>query len=624
MPRVTSYGGTRVDRAAIPNARLTNVPSPDGFGAEVGRVARQLGQQALNVAGQEIELERERADELAVLSARNQYDADENDALFNKETGALMTEGERAFAVTQPTLDRLEKSASNIEGRLQSPRQKLLWARFRTQRSSAVREQLDRHTANEFQKYDRAETTKAIENAQQRAVQAIEAGIDNPSAAARVDTAMNEAVEATEAFVRRSGMGQQAATDAKRKVRTATYEMVITKLLGVNANAAEAFYESVKDEDVDQGRFTEIAKMVKAGTVEQNGERAAGEVWKELGPKDDHEPISPDVMEDKLRERFGDDVDTFKAATRALRSRVQAVEAGRKDRLDHASEVVWGAVFEGATLSSLKNLDEFNRDPKLQIQVRTYMENRANTIASRQAAEAARAASASGRAYTEMMRRDALQERAGWARMYDLSDPKKLNAMSRGEILALQGELGHEHVGRLLREKEELSKSTTAVTTVTLDRDILRNTALELGIDPDSKNEGERARLGRLSEAIKLEISRTQSATGKRLTYEETEALAKSVTDKTVMVDGWWSDYASATAVMNENDRKNAYVPIAEVPQSAKAAFANYLRSTKPAFANLSDAAIYARARGSIERAYAAKKLDMGIEEEKKRLGEAR
>jgi hypothetical protein len=86
------------------------------------------------------------------------------------------------------------------------------------------------------------------------------------------------------------------------------------------------------------------------------------------------------------------------------------------------------------------------------------------------------------------------------------------------------------------------------------------------------------------------------------------------------MLSDWGSDTRKIAAVVNVTEQASAYVPVAEIPARNLSEAINYLRSTRPGYQRLTDAEIKARAQTAIERAYAAKVLNLGSAEELRRL----
>lgn len=619
MPQVKSYQGLQVDRAGLPNARITATPTPGAGISQLGAVGAKLGGAILQDQAQQMEVERERADEIAVLTARNGYDQIENDALYNPKTGALMTQGANAFGVTDPTMQALDKAASDIEARLTTPRQKLLWTRFRAGRTASVRESLDRHVASESQKHDTQETEKAIANAQQRAVRAAD-DVNDPSWALKVHAALTEAEDAAAAFTKRTGMGDEAAEDATRRVRTSTYEAVITNLLTKNPTAAKEFFTAVRDQ-IDISRLDDIEKMVKAGTLDHQGEQLASQVWQKLGPTEDTDAISLDKMEDELRTLTGDNNDLFKAARTALRNRKTAVDDGRKERADQTNDAVWGAVYNGANERQLQQMPEFVRNPKLQIEVRRYLESRQEHFASLANQASSRAAAEESRAYTRFMRQQNLLEFNGKTEVYRyLSDPKLLGEISTGDIYKKLPQIGPDNVGILLNAKASLSKGADAIKNISIDHETFVSIAKQNGIDYAAapKDETQKATLATLEARVKQRMANMG-----QVDFQTQRKVIEDVLSERFIVEGKFRETEIIGALLDPEDADKVRVPMNVVRRDPTAlkALVNRLRANDATLVNKSDEQIIALRTRQLERAYAAGVLRLPESEGNRRLG---
>lgn len=626
----------QVSTAPIPGVRkaAAETPASTGVGLEQARANRgeaiagaggvlaRVGAATFAKVQQE---ERDKADQVAGLAMDNAFATWESDTLYNPQTGALTKKGKDALGLPEQVAESFTKKAGEIEATIGNERQRAVFNRIKAQRQQGLDLNVRRHVFQEMQTYGREELAAKVENAHNGAI----AKALDPDAVAME---MSEAISAIKEVGPKLGLGPAAIEKQVAAFQSKTIDGVITRLFANGLDRqAKAYFEDAKEKGLlDGAGLAQIEAKVKAGSTDANGERAASAIWDKLGPATDSDPISIDKMEDAARAQWGDDTDSLKATIAALRSRKQGVADGRRDREDATNSTIWGAVFEGRSLSEIRRMPEFINAPgEVRTRIGDYFENEAARNESRAAARESRAAAAENRAVQADFRRERELELKGWSNYLELSDPTKLRAMTRGDILKRLPELGQAHVNRLLNDQEKLSKDDAVFRAAVIDRDLFNEVMHDAGVPgvyaaPGRRTSTQKANLGKLQATIEDEIARKQVAAGRRLTREETETIARQTVDAKVMIKdaGWfYLDEAQVAAVVNPKDAANAYVPIGSIPPAALGRTLNLLRSSNPAFQGLTDEQLKARTRSQLEASYAAYLLGLGEAEVMRRLG---
>jgi hypothetical protein len=270
---------------------------------------------------------------------------------------------------------------------------------------------------------------------------------------------------------------------------------------------------------------------------------------------------------------------------------------------------LWSKVAAGAGLTEIQRDPAYLAAPgKVQVQISDYILGKAER-------EANRAYAQEGRAYTAAQRLEKEKETKGWSRYWDLSDPTTLDKTSEGALQALRGELGDEHVNRLLAQKRALSKSDEAVRAAQIDDDLFKTTAAAAGLHPYAPKEDEtqKQELGQLRAAVEREIDIEQQHKGKLLTRDEKEKVMKRIVDEKVKFNYWFSTPEKiAASVTNADDRTKAYVPIADIQKDQPkqlSRYLNYARSLGAAQQRMSDDELIRRYSDRFQHAEGLRRL---------------
>jgi hypothetical protein len=622
MPRVPSYDGRQVATDPLPGVRRQPVDERDFAGEAWTRLGEVAARAGAGVVSEAFQRERDRADQVANLTTLRQLNDLDHQVLNDPEKGILNRRGLAVMEGRESAITTWDEQAGMIAANLKTDRQRLYFEQQKTARRARLVESIDQHGVAELRRHDDTEFRAFLDSSQGRA----STNASNPRI---VTEALAEQEAAIRDYAKRNTLGPEATQQLLEASRNKTWSAAITQnLASGNAAAARTYFEEAKEAGLLTGEaLTNMEAAVKKGAADIEGERAAAEIWQQLGPAPDNDTtaISIDKMETAARDRFANDPDTLKATIAALRTRKQGVDAGRQERREATVEALWGRVLEGGTFDQVRGTPEFHQAPeKLQVEIRDYYRREAEHAENR-------GYTREQREYLRGQRRQQELEEKGWAEYWELADPTVLRTLTRPQILAKFPTLGRDHVNRLLTEQEQLRQHDDQVRTAAIDDVVFKEEAYAAGLDyafntGDDLSPAQRANLGKLLAHVKTEIARRQQAAGKVLTLDEKRDVVRKFIDGKVMFDRsfWYDRPGIGAAVANPDDQARAYVPIAEIPPHNVREAINFLRSTTPAYQRLSDDAIKARARRAIERAYAAKVMGLGSDAELERLRDAR
>lgn len=618
MPTVQRYGPRKVQTDAYPTARKTaaetdistgaafaqakgqasirQLESLGRLGGTVEQIGQGLGRESIAIR----EEEQKQADEVVKTAYKNRLSEFDTNFLYDPQTGALNKKGFDAQSVPSDAAQAFEKVVGELNLGL-NPRQRQLVYPITAQHAENLHATVTRHAFVEGQAYQAKELDSFLVNATNAAA----ANAGDPR---RVGQELHDAVTAIRTHAPSLGQGPEQVQQQIDATRTRIHIGVIESLLAQDhAHDAKVYYDEAKDQIAGTQRADLERKLDVAGTA-KTALDASEALWTQHGPKNDLDPINLDTMETAARKQFADDPKALEATLHFLRERKAGVDASRQDRQDARAGAVWVAVSKGAPLADVTRMPEYLAlSGKAQEQVTSTIVARAEHEANRTYAEAGRAAAEESRAYTREQRAEAVKTQQSWSRYWELSDPKSLSQLSENALQAMRGELGDEHVNRLMTQKRALGKSDEAVRAAAIDDDLFKVIAQGAGLNAYSpKTDLEKSELGQLKNAVETEIDREQQRTGKPLTREQKQTIMHGITDRKVMLNLLGRDPDRITAlVTNPEDRAKAYVPAARIPPTVMAQALNYARSLSPETQRMPDSELRARFLDRIQRAYA-------------------
>jgi hypothetical protein len=535
------------------------------------------------------------------LELQNQVAQWKSQRLFTPGTGALAQEGKNSFHLPEEVGAEFDDYTGELEATITDPETRLWFANQKLQEGAQIDLTLRRHVLGESQKYEAAQTQALLEN---KANAAIVDALDAPA----VTRSINEGILAIQQHAGRMGQSPDAIKDQVRDYQSAVLTGVIDRLItNDQTTTAQKRFTDAKEAGLLDGKALDhLEKALDTATTAKTGLDASTDLWRQYGPKADTDPINLDAMEDAAREQFKDDPKALDATTKYLRERKAAVDASRQDRLEQRAGTLWTSASQGASLADIQRTPEYRALPgKQQAAIADYVVGRAERDANRKYAD-------EGRAYTQQQRAQTTLEQRGWTQYWQLSDPRTLDKMSENSLQMLRGDLGDEHVNRLLSEKRKLGASEDKVRAAMIDDDLFKTTAQNAGLKAYGESSDEqKGVLGQLKNAVETEIDREQQRTGKPLTRDEKQRLMQGVIDQKVMLHYslWPDENRIAATVTNADDRARAYVPLANIPPVAMSEALNYARSLSPELQRMPEAELRSRFGDRIQHAYALRQM---------------
>lgn len=606
----------RVAVSALPGARRTAAETATSRGADLAQ-ARGEGSarvwEAVSRAAAPIERmgqemfrqiqieERQKANEVALLAARNKLSEWKNRALYDPQNGAFTKKGADSMTVPEDIGADFDKTADEITASLGTDEQKAAFARMLAEERENVDLSVRRHVFQEMQTYRAGELKSTVANASNAATLAA----DDPREVARQ---IAIGVEAIKTNAPRLGSGPEETEEQVRAFQSATHVGVIRNLAtqGKDKQAKAYFEEAVARGEISGDQKDDVQAMLETASTQGEGLRSAREIWAQFGPKGDKDPIEFDKMEEEVARRYGDDPKQYAATMAFLKERKAAIDVARKEREETIGGNLWRAAASGSSLEAIQRMPEYLEAPgRVQAQITDYIVGKLERQASRAAAE-------ESRAFTAEQRGQARKERKGWGRFWELSNPQTLSKMSDNQLEMLRGELGDDHVNRLHEMKRRATEPAN-LREATVDDDAFKVAAQKRGLDAFDPDDDEKVQLGQLRDAVETQIDAEQRAAGnKEISRERKDQIIAEIMDKRVSVTTWGglsSEERIAATVQNPNDRAKAFVPIAKMPEQVIASYLNYARSLSPALQRMGDKELRDRLASRMQRAYGLRLL---------------
>lgn len=499
---------------------------PSGAFGNIDRVA--------SVAEEFLLEEKKKADQIVSLDADNKL----MELKTRIDIEVTNRKGQEAFGAMDYATAEWNKGLNEIEKGLASEGQKRSFKNRGVAHWGELNGKILRHTDSEGRAYDKANTDAWYTNT----VKWAENNYQDPEIVRGSIEAMDAVLND---YAKRNGFGKDdeaiklQRTENRAKVHTAIIERMIVNGEDI---AAKDYYEANKGDFASPELEGKIAKA----TTEGNASRAVTEVWTAKGPKKPGDPVNVFKMTEAIREQYGDDQDTMKAAVAELKERATLWGAEVTQNEEANSAAVWRAVEQGAGISQIRSMREYrDLDGKTQVSIIEHITDRT---------------------YALVNRKDEKPNDNQWAAYWQYSQPDTLNAMSEDQVQNLLPTLGRNLANKLMEAKRAMGSAGTIEATI--DTDLFKELADEAGLPaysrPGTLSKKATAELGSLRAAVETSIAAEQKTRGRKLTRDEKEGLMRRVIGKTVTMSGLFSNTEKPAATIRPEDINKIIVPDAD------------------------------------------------------------
>jgi hypothetical protein len=372
-------------------------------------------------------------------------------------------------------------------------------------------------------------------------------------------------------YAAHKGLTDPAVTEAANLADTTKLHSEIIKQLVTKDPSAAAKYFADNKAQIAGTSYDDITKLVDTASAANDGEKAAGAVWDQQGPKGYNDPVLLDKMEAEIRKQYPNDAARAKSGISALRERVAAHNSSQ-------AEVKAGAINSVMDVyAKTRSLASVQQSPEWQVLGGADRMKIEEHITNVQTAQLNRASAADARNQTQLQRR-------GMGAYLQYSDPQVLAGMSDAQVQALLPSLGNELTSHLVDKKRALS-SKLATTEAKLDQDDFNAIASDMGLKPFEKSPSEdhKATLGALKFRTEQMIDAAQQQKKAPLSREEKNTLMRNEMAKTVSSPTWWGLSSTEKPVISLTPQEltQIKVPAPDRKQIVEAMAAAYKQSPR-------------------------------------------
>lgn len=548
MAEIPRYSSSQVQESALPAVREQSAVTPEALARPAEAQVRMGG--ALLDAGTGINAVAYQMQEKENVRSVQQATAAYGERVLNYQIDVKKNRtGTGAVGVTNDFSDFHKKTIEELERGLGNPAQR---EAFR-----AITGRTGLSTRREIASFEIGETNKANISADEATAQKfIDLGAVAVDDATTAEHRKN--LEAsTRAFAAAQGMPKQVEDQLVGRRLTAFHAQRIQNLAQIDPENATKYFKANQHE-IDGSKRAEIGEFANKATAEGLGVRAGGEIMATMGPTKDNQPFELDKMEEAARQRFKDNPLALKATIANLRERRAAFETSRDSRAEAVQGKVNQAILDGASLGQVRGMPEFIALPgKVQLQIAEHLENR--MVRSEQIASARES-----RADAAESRRERRLTREAYPAVLALmTQPERLAAMSKDQVLNMLPNVGVEHTKNLLSLQEKFKSNQAALSEGKIDNEDFKMIAMGAGFDVEKAKGDDARRLVGLKSAVETQIGLEQQRAGGHLPRERKVEIMQRVIDNAVMVDRTFlPDPKRPVSTVTANELKNAYVVV--------------------------------------------------------------
>ncbi|HSV48365.1 MAG TPA: hypothetical protein VLJ58_21430 [Ramlibacter sp.] len=538
MPRVPTVSGPSIASQPLTGGFDRSNPQPI--------VNRQLGEfsRALFEVGNAIQ---ERQDADLVMRAETEIKG----KYLEWEGEAKQRKGQQAWGIAKEAAGWWDEQTSKVSEGLENPLQKRVF--------TSTIAKLKMQSVGAFSGYEAGERRASLtESAQASIVGSINLAAANPGNPEVLKSSKLDVLKRGDILAQLNGWDPAIKEAKQAEHLTNFHKQVIQGLVRDNPAEAKAYFDANKAE-IEGSQQAEVGAFATKATATRVGESTADAVWQTAGPKSDRDPVTLDVMEQRLRKDLAGNDDAIKVGIAGLRERAAAFKDSRRERDDQLEAGVNQAILDGKSPREIRGMPAFLQlSPESARKIADFMDNRALRAEQTAAARESRAATAEARQQTALQRR-------GTAAYLVYSNPDTLNGMSESQVLNLLPDLGNELTSHLMQQKRALAANPSKLAEARVDQDDFNQVAQDMGLRPfAAKSEDEKAALGSLKFRVEQLVATAQQGGKKVLSRDEKLGLMRQELARRVTVDGTWSFAKDVPVIaLRAEDIKDVVVPTA-------------------------------------------------------------
>lgn len=577
MPTAPRYGGPKVGTAPLDIPRVaTDVPQGAGglgFQIDLGGIDRALT----------TELSRELDDFNRAELNRAEAEANEleNRILHDPERGILAMRGKNSLDSRKVLDEQWTKGVSEIEKTLENDTQRQAFRRAVTVRKGTLDDAASRHISKELEEYTQEQVIALIDGERNAAIATAVPGANADEVSERTSLAIGRQRAAIADWARKRGVSEERLQLRLAEETSRTHALVIARMVDNEDDIqAKKYYERVKENLVGQD-LVKVEQAIEASSLRSESQRIADDIGAKYSTHSEAIAAVKKLQKGKLRDEVEQRVDHDFTRRRTLeRERENDVYLRATNLLDSnpgsnprdvIPQSVWSQLSLGAREALERRAGDRANDDKTWL---SFLELPYQDVAK--------------------LTRKEFEEKY-WSKL-DNSTRKRAeeqwnssrNAVETGRVSAKMAAdiTFKDQVDKTLRSGGFVSQSESVSSMNKDDYRFYADFLLEAT---------------RMKEAFETEKQRPATST-------EMQEIIGNLTKQRIFIDGW-RDQKRLPGTVSRDERKNAFVPIKEIPPNIKAELESIVQQSVLARGrayNLTGAKI----KDAVQRLYAARLLD--------------
>ena len=542
----------QVEATAVPLQQF-EAPRSENVAAEQGVQQGQAMVNAGNTVAKIAQDLQNEVDTAAAKEADNRLADTIRASLYDPERGYMATAGKTSLTARTGVVQGLDEAIRQAEDGLATDMQKYMFRKAATARRQSALQIIDGHAMQQAKVYNIGEAKARMDGARLDGV-ANWAGWGDPDGIFSRSKKLLLDEAATVAQL--SGIPQES-TQYRQFLQGATTQFhkdVLDNMIsgGFTKDAREYLSQAKKNNEILPDRYDELNKHVKIAATATEADNLAEEIFGGWAKgKSFNAGVPLYELEAAVRKRAGDNEDLQKAAITGIRERKGAWDSQQTEMKAQNVSGVWKQVDAGKSWRQIQTSQEWlGLTDTERHEIKKRMEEEATVRANRAAARSAKE-------LAELQRQEHLNFLKNGDAYLTATDPVVLRSKSRAEVAAWRGKFGMTATQDLLA-KWDAVHDPKKFGEVKMESDAFNNVAIGLGLDPYSKKENDRNKVGALKFHVlqALEIEQNSPArAGKPMTNQEKFEFIKKEAGKKISVETWYGSNTKPALALLPGDK---------------------------------------------------------------------
>jgi hypothetical protein len=511
----------RIEQAPLGNARVQVQTNPEAFGGgkpleKADAAFQNLNNDITRIASHE----KQKADESRSKVSAADLLRKTNELKYGKD-GFMHRKGANALSGTQEAIDNFKKFVDETENSLSNPDQKNMFRNFATGQMADFEGEINRHSANEAENYQKEANNSLVMAAREDAV----LNWGDPAKLKNSLQTQDIIVEDQAAQMGLSGQGKELL---RQEVRSKTVLGVVSAALdNKQYPQAQALYDEHKDGMSAPAR-EDAEKLLKSSKIEHVGFETSRDLMRKYGASSQALQKAMEIEDSDVRKQTMDNIKDTITIRKAQQEEFEKANFKRAaDLVENTKERPPATIWAKLSLSERKALDDRREqlikgvDPETDMSVYQDLSNAAAT------------------------------DPSSFANQNLALNQSKLSKSDFKKFVDLQA-------------KVRAEGSTGGFGT---QQDIVSKTLMESGINPNPKSMEAKKKIGLFYRRFRERVD----GLGAKPSDKDVQAIADSLLTETVTDKGWVWD----------STKKTYEVSIEDVPKSDLAEIRAALKSKK-------------------------------------------